>query len=194
MYSVAMDVGKYKTYGIIERDGEIVREGYILTNREQFDEFLEGIEHATIIVEASSTIDRIASMLPGHDIRVANPLKVRLIAESVNKTDRNDAHILLDLYKKSYMPESYLPSEDIRQSRNICRNRHFLTRQRTAVKNRIRDQAFRLGLEFSSYSKKNLEMLRDASPVLKILVDDLEGINHHILDMDVQIDVKFNAN
>ena len=94
-----MDVGKYKTYGIIERDGEIVRESYILTNREQFDEFLEGIEHATVIVEASSTIDRIASMLPGHDIRVANPLKVRLIAESVNKTDRNDAHILLDLYK-----------------------------------------------------------------------------------------------
>ena len=194
MFSVAMDVGKYKTYGIIERDGEIVREGYILTNREQFDEFLEGIEHAIVIVEASSTIDRIASMLPGHDIRVANPFRVRLIAESVNKTDRNDAHILLDLYKKSYMPESYLPSEDIRQSRNICRNRHFLTRQRTAVKNRIRDQAFRLGLEFSSYSKKNLDILRDASPVLKILVEDLEGINQHIIDMDVQIDVKFNAN
>ena len=95
MYSVAMDVGKYKTYGIIERDGEIVREGYILTNREQFDEFLEGIEHAIVIVEASSTIDRIVSMLPGHDIRVANPFRVRLIAESVNKTDRNDAHILL---------------------------------------------------------------------------------------------------
>ncbi len=42
MYSVAMDVGKYKTYGVIERDGTIVKEGYVLTNREEFDKFLEG--------------------------------------------------------------------------------------------------------------------------------------------------------
>ena len=71
MYGIAMDVGKYKTYGIIERDGEIVKEGYVLTNREEFNKFLEGIEEATVIVEASSTIDRIVSYLPGHNIRVA---------------------------------------------------------------------------------------------------------------------------
>ena len=44
MYSIAMDVGKRKAYGIIERDGEIVKEGYVLTNREDFNKFLEGIE------------------------------------------------------------------------------------------------------------------------------------------------------
>ena len=58
----------------------------------------------TVIVEASSTIDGMASMLPNHEIGVANPMKVRLIAESMKKADRNDAHILLDLYNKSYMP------------------------------------------------------------------------------------------
>ena len=55
-------------------------------------------------MEASSTIDGMASMLPNHEIGVANPMKVRLIAESMKKADRNDAHILLDLYNKSYMP------------------------------------------------------------------------------------------
>lgn len=34
-------------------------------------------------------------------------------------------------------------------------------------------------------------MLRNASPVLRILVEDLENINRHILDKDVQIDEKF---
>ena len=66
-------------------------------------------------MEASSTIDRIASMLPDHEIGVANPMKAGLIAESMKKTDRNDTHILLDLYNKSYMPESYLHPADIRK-------------------------------------------------------------------------------
>ena len=134
-----MDIGKRKTYGIIEKDGEIVKEGYVLTSREEFNKFLDGISEATVIVEASSTIDRIVSFLPGHNIRVAHPAKVRLIAKSMNKTDRNDAHILLDLYKREYMPESYLPSREISESRNICRDRNFLVRQRTAIKNCIRD-------------------------------------------------------
>ena len=143
MYSIAMDVGKYRTYGIVERDGEITKEG--------FQSFLDGIDHATVIVEASSTIDRIVSMLPEHEIRVANPMKVRLISESMKKTDRNDAHILLDLFRKQYMPESYLPSKYICEARNMCRNRNFLIRQRTAVKNRIRDRAYRLGFDFKGY-------------------------------------------
>ena len=83
---------------------------------------MDGIDHATVIVEASSTIDRIVSMLPEHEIRVANPVKVRLISESMWQ-ERNDAHILLDLIRNQYMPESYPPSKEIRETRNICRNR-----------------------------------------------------------------------
>jgi transposase len=187
MYSIAMDVGKYRTYGIVERDGKITKEGYMPTTKEGFRSFMDGIDHATVIVEASSTIDRIASMLPEHEIRVANPMKVKLIAESMKKTDRNDAHILLDLFRKQYMPESYLPSKEIREARNICRNRNFLIRQRTAVKNRIRDQAYRLGFDFKGYTKKNLDLLREASPVLRILVSDLSNLDQQIFEMDMQI-------
>ncbi|MCL4480633.1 MAG: hypothetical protein M1113_04005 [Candidatus Thermoplasmatota archaeon] len=75
VYSITMDVGKYRTHDIVERDGKITKEG--------FQSFLEGIDHATVIVEASSTIDRIVSMLPEHEIRVANPVRVRLISESM---------------------------------------------------------------------------------------------------------------
>ena len=164
------------------------------TSREGFSEFMEGIDHATIIVEASSTIDRIVAMLPDHEIRVANPMKVRLIAESMKKTDKNDAHILLELFKKQYMPESYLPPDQIRESRNLCRNKNFLIRQRTAVKNRIRDQSYRLGIDFRGYTKKNLDLLREGSPVLKILVADLENLDHQILEMDVQIANAFQNN
>ena len=50
-------------------------------------------------------MNRIVSMFPEQEIKIANPMKVRLIAESMKNTDRNDAHILPDLYNKSYMPE-----------------------------------------------------------------------------------------
>jgi hypothetical protein len=70
------------------------------TTKEGFRSFMDGIDHATVIVEASFTFDRIVSMLPEHEIRVANPMKVGLIAESMIKTDRNDAHIILDIFKK----------------------------------------------------------------------------------------------
>ena len=83
-----------------------MKEGYVLTSREEFAEFLDGIEAATVIVEASSTIDRIVSFLLSKNISVANPAKVRLIAESMNKTDRNDAHILLELFKREYIEEA----------------------------------------------------------------------------------------
>ena len=63
----------------------------MLTSREEFNKFLDGVSEATVIVKASSTIYRIVSFLPGHKIRVTHPAKVRLIDESMNKTDRNDA-------------------------------------------------------------------------------------------------------
>ena len=43
LYKEAIDVGKYRTYGIIEKDGSIVKERYIQTQKNGFDEFLEGL-------------------------------------------------------------------------------------------------------------------------------------------------------
>jgi hypothetical protein len=43
MYSIAMDVGKYRTYGIVERDGEITKEGYMPTTKQVFQSFKEKI-------------------------------------------------------------------------------------------------------------------------------------------------------
>jgi hypothetical protein len=40
MYSIAMDVGKYRTYGIVERDGKITKEGYMPTTKEGFRSFM----------------------------------------------------------------------------------------------------------------------------------------------------------
>ena len=51
MYSIATDAGKYRTYGIVERDGKVTKEGYMPTTKEGFQSFMDGIDHATVIVE-----------------------------------------------------------------------------------------------------------------------------------------------
>lgn len=50
------------------------------TTQELYGSFMDGIDHSTVIVEASSTIDRIVSVLTEYEIRVVNPVKVELIS------------------------------------------------------------------------------------------------------------------
>ena len=62
-----------------------------------------------------------------------------------------------------------------------------MMRKRTSVKNCIRDQAYRLGFDFKGYTKKNLDLLREASPVLRILVSDLSNLDQQIFDLFTKI-------
>jgi len=77
---------------------------------------------------------------------IANPYKVRLIAESRMKSDRSDAQILADLLRVGYLPEVYIPSEEIIQNRRVVSHRIRLVRDRVRLKNRILTVIGREGL------------------------------------------------
>lgn len=171
---IAIDLGKYNSYVVMEDNGKVVKEGYVKTTKDEFSIFFGKVDNPKIVVEASSTLNRIANMFEGYDLTVAHPSKVRLIAQSVKKTDKVDAHTIMDLYKKDYLPKSYLPSKEIRDWRDLCREKAFLVRQRTAIKNRIRYQAYCLGIDFKIWSKKNIKMLKEESK-LGLLIVQLES-------------------
>ena len=80
-------------------------------------------------MEASSTIDRIVPYVEYYtsDITVAHPMKLKVISQSMKKTDRNDAHILLELDRLGYVPESYLPPVDSGDQGNCTGIMHFLS-------------------------------------------------------------------
>jgi transposase len=190
---IAIDLGKRKSYVVMAENGVTIKEGYVQTKKDELLGFFEGAENPKLIVEASSTVNRIANMFEGYDITVANPRKVRIIAESVSKTDKNDAHTLLDLYKKDYLPESWLPPKEVRDARDLCRNRDFLVKQRTAVKNRLRYQAYLLGIEFVSFSKKQIKELKQ-NHILGILVQQLESLNKMVYDSNKEISSAMEKN
>lgn len=159
---IAIDVGKRRSYVVVQNDNIVEKEGYVETTKDGFDSMVPNGEGNTFILEAGNNLYSIARILEQYQngkIVVAHPAAMKLIAKSPNKTDRNDAHKLLDAYNADYLPTSYLPPKEIREDRNLCSARDFFVRQRSAVKNRIRYEANRCGIELGSLTMKVISEL-----------------------------------
>ena len=101
----------------------------------------------------------------GVDMKLAHPRKVRLIAESTIKTDTVDAGTLAQLERTGFLPEAYVPSREVRDSRELLRYRLTLVRIRTGLKNRVHTVIDKLGIDhpfsdlFGSAGSKFLQSL-----------------------------------
>ena len=72
-----------------------------------------------------------------YKVKLANPAKTRAIAEARIKTDRIDASTLCDLLRANLIAESYIPPKEIRNLRDIMRQRKSIVKGRTQIKNKI---------------------------------------------------------
>lgn len=98
--TVGIDVSDHLTsFCVLDRQGEILEEGKVRTSPEGFARRFSAVEPCRMVMEVG-THSRWASKLLadfGHEVIVANPWKVRLIANSIKKTDRSDAETLARL-------------------------------------------------------------------------------------------------
>lgn len=127
----------------------------------------------------------------GMDVHMANPLKVRLIADSKLKTDRVDAKTLALLLKADFLPESYKASDDTAALRNMVRHRGYLVRQRTSIKNRIHSICTREGSHLTSLApltKIGIQTLKGGdNKELKDLVVLMDEVSVHIVIIEKQM-------
>jgi transposase len=79
------------------------------------------------------------------DVRVANPKRLREIAETAQKTDKNDAQTIAELLRMDYLPCAYRASDDVYALRLLVRQRTFFTRLGIATKCRIHGICTALG-------------------------------------------------
>ena len=70
-------------------------------------------------------------------VELAHPYRVRAIAAAQVKTDSIDSHTLAQLLRVNLIPRAYVPGSETRRLREVVRQRVFLVRMRTMVKNRI---------------------------------------------------------
>jgi len=87
----------------------------------------------------------------GLEVKLANPSKVKIIPESLIKTDKVDAGALAQLLRTNFLPDCYLAPRELREARDLLRYWITLIHLRTGLENRVHALLTRLGI-YHSYS------------------------------------------
>jgi len=193
MLYAGMDVHKRFCQIIVcTKEGEVVKKGRVGTNEKEIREFFYGLKNVKIAIEASANYSYIVDVLAknGYEILMAHPLKTRAIAEAKVKSDKIDAKMLADLARGNLLPTSWIPSKEIRELRDLVRQRIFLVRQKTKIKNKIHAELIKRGIEYKRniFTKAGKEWLHS----LKILAIEtylsiMEKLEEEIKKMDKRL-------
>ena len=129
---------------------------------------------------------------------MAHPLKTRAIAEARIKSDKIDARILADLARGNLLPTSWIPPKEIRELRDLIRQRIFLVKQRTKLKNKIHAELIKRGIECRGniFTKAGKEWLHSLKiPAIETYLSVMERLNDEIKKLDKRLkeeEKKFN--
>lgn len=142
MNFVGIDLHK-KTISIcvVNQERDILdRRRFFCSAPERIVAFFESIKPFRVVVEATASYEWLLALLEPLAERVvlAHPKKMRVIAESTRKSDKLDAQILAEFLALDMIPESYRPSKRERAHRILVRQRCYLSRRVTSVRNKIR--------------------------------------------------------
>jgi transposase len=140
MRSIALDVHRSFCEVAIKEHGELRSGRRIRTSPTELELFSQSLAPADqVALEASGPALAIARILEPHVARVvvANPRKVRAIAEAKVKTDKVDARTLCELLDAGFLPDVFCPDEGTRSLRRRLARRSQLVRSRTRAKNEL---------------------------------------------------------
>ena len=140
-YHIGVDYHKKFSYMVVRNSkGKIVRAGNVMNSKQNVRSFLEPFSNkAHAVLEATRNWITMHDWLEDEleEVVLANPLRIKAIAEAKIKTDKIDASILSDLLRVDLIPKAHVPSPKARIMRQVLRERMFFVRLRTMTKNRI---------------------------------------------------------
>jgi transposase len=92
-----------------------------------------------VVLEATGNTSIVLRLLQPfvHRVVIANPLQVLAIAWAKVKTDKIDAATLARLLAARFLPEVWMPTEEVELQRRVIAERTQLVSQMTRLKNRI---------------------------------------------------------
>lgn len=123
----------------------------------------------------------------GVGVHITNPRKIRMIADSLKKTDEEDAYVLAQLLKTGNAYESYECSEETRKHRSLARERCFLVNTRASLKTRLESVVTRDGNHTFSPHLKNRTNISVANDEVKIHTDAISAMDNIIKLVEKQI-------
>ena len=146
-YYIAVDTGKKNcVVCIADKDGSILEEIKYANTLEEAERFASDLYkiydnrkcHAVCVSTANMWLKTYEAFEKnGIDVKLANPLKTKAIAEARIKTDKLDARTLVHLLRSDLIAESYIAPDKVREDRSLLRLRINLVSDRTRVMNRV---------------------------------------------------------
>lgn len=193
-YSCGIDIHlKDASARLVDESGKVLNEGKIPFNKEAIDRFFMGLPPnlVKVAIEACSIWRGYYKILTelGFDVTLANPLGIKEIAKN-KKTDKIDAKIITDLLRLGYLPEVYIPSEDVLKIRDLARHRAGIVRMRTRVKCKIKSILMMDGIKYNNniWSRKGMKHLRSLNVErLDQLLNIMESMNIEIKRLDAKV-------
>jgi len=152
MNYIGMDIHKQFTVAVVkDKEGNELDNEKFDNSQENFRKFLfpYSPEETKIVMESTSVWEPIFDIIEDmkYQIKLANPIKTRAIADARIKTDKVDADTLCDLLRLDAVAESYIPSKEVRILRDIIRARKSLVQGKVKIKNKIQAILIKTGLK-----------------------------------------------
>jgi transposase len=118
----------------------LARKTIFCDQTDQIIEFFRQFRPFKVVVEATANYLWFVELVEplAEEVVLANPKKLRVIAESTKKTDRLDAQILAEFLVRDQIPRAYMPTPRQRQHRRLVRYRQYLRQRMTSVRCKIR--------------------------------------------------------
>lgn len=115
-------------------------------------EFFEGLGPFQMAVEATSNYEWLLLLIEDLADRcvLSHPKKLRVIAESANKSDRVDAQVLAEFLLLDMLPEAWRPTPRVYQHRMLVRHRRWLDGRITSVKCKLRNKLAHYNADIAS--------------------------------------------
>ncbi len=165
---VALDIHKhYCIIAAVDRDGRIVLhpvrvehadlEGWLKKNMRASDH---------VVIESTTNAWHVYDLLEPcvERVVVANPIKVKQIAQARVKTDIRDTLILARLLAANLVPDVWVPPAHIREMRQLLSQRRQLVETHTQIVNRMHSVAHRHHLQHERgkrFNEKNTVWQKD---------------------------------
>ena len=132
---------KFSVFAVMDEKGNLISQKKIDNRKEdKIREFFAPLKQPiNAVLEAGRSWYWLVNLLREEGVKVtmANPLKVRAIAEAKIKTDTIDAKILAHLLRSNLVPEAFIPDQHQIETKELLRYRVTLVRMQTALKNKI---------------------------------------------------------
>ena len=165
---IGIDVHKRTCHAtVMDGKGRVTKQEKFLNEREEFERILKGIDDAEIAMEASCCWQPAYELLESmeYEVKLAHPLKTRIIAEAKIKTDATDSEALAHLLRTNLLPTSYVPPNEIRELRELTRLHSYLIQERTRFnkKNKIHAELMKRGIRIPKdpFAKKRRPLLEE---------------------------------